>query len=888
MENFVKAFVKSLLLCLVLCGWIANLFADSTPVLSRTGKTFDPAIPTLKSVLGYDFGEQITRHSAMERYMGELVKASPKIKVHKIGETYEGRSLYYMIISSAENMVRLEELRQANLRLAEPRTISSNDADTIIKNNPVFVGLSYSVHGAEHSGSETALALAYYLIASTDAETQDILRNCVVIIDPMENPDGRERFISYFYSTVGATPNPDSNAAEHNQAWPGGRYNHYLFDMNRDWTVLSQKETLARIKAYQQYHPQIFIDVHEMSEDSSYFFPPPTVPHNPNIPPNMVEWWNKLGKAVSGEMDRHGVDYFTQENFDFWYPGYGDSWPTYNGALAATFEQASVRGLVRKRYDDKVVHYHDAIWHHFLSTLATCKLAATNRESRLRDWFRFRESAVDEGDIGPVRQYLIRRSTDPSQADRLVEKLLWQGVEVHQLQSDTDVDVFSYHSEGSSEQTFQAGDYVISLKQPLKRLLRALLDKETLPDKKFLAEEEQRRKDKEPSEFYDISAWSLPLAYNLDAYWSSDEAGKNAQRISAVPQSTPAFPAASFAYLLNYDSNQIIRAAADLARKNIRVFFTTKPFTLNQRRYNSGTLIIKVADNPSDLATRLQEVSKDTGVTFEGTNTAWTEEGPDLGSNDIPFLKQPKVAVVTQIPTDPTSYGAIAYLFDQRYNFPFTALPTTSLMSVKLSDYNVLILPDAGGSSSYNALIGDDGVKVLKDWVEQGGTLISVSGAATFLADQGELTDVKRIKRFKKDSAEPAEEKKDEKEESQDETEKPDLIPGAIGRAILNTKHFLSFGYRSDVIPVFLYSTNVFEAPKGVKPVAAYPTADRIKVSGLIWDTSLKRLENKVYAMEESVGDGHVILFAEEPTFRAYWEGLEKLFFNGVLFGPSL
>ncbi|MCI0413852.1 hypothetical protein L0222_13760 [bacterium] len=883
--------LKYLCLSVSICGFFSTALADSTPVLNRTGKTFDPAIPTIRSVLGYDFGEQITRHSAMEQYMNALAKSSPKIKVQKIGETYEGRALYYLIISSPENMSRLEELRQANLKLADPRKSSAGEANEIIQKNPVFVCLSYSVHGAEHSGAETALALAYYLVAGTDAETQEILRNCVILIDPMENPDGRERFISYFYSTVGVTPNSDPNAAEHNQTWPGGRYNHYLFDMNRDWTVLSQKETLARIKAYQQYHPQIFIDVHEMSEDSSYFFPPPTVPHNPHIPPNMVEWWNKLGKAVSGEFDRHRVEYFTQERFDFWYPGYGDSWPTYNGALSGTFEQASVRGLIRKRYDEKVVHYHDAIWHHFLSTLATCKLAATNREARLRDFYRFRESAIEEGKIGPIRQYLIRRSTDPNQADRLVEKLIWQGVEVRQLQNDFKVEAYGYYSEGMSTHSFRKGDYVISLEQPLKRLLRSLFDKETLPDKKFLEEEEQRRKDKEPSEFYDISAWSLPLAYNLDAYWSTEPAPAGAELIQTVPQENPAIPDATYAYLLNYDSNEVIQAAQELLQRNVRVYFTTKPFTLQQRKYNAGSLIIKISDQPSGLASQLQQVSKTTGLRFEGTNTAWTEEGPDLGSNDVYFVERPKVAVLTQMPTDPTSYGAILYLFEQRYQFPFTALPTTMLNDVKLKDYNVVILPDEGGISSYQAIVGDEGIKTLKNWVQEGGTVIAVGSAAAFIAENGELTSVKRIQKFKKDSKEPVEEKKAEGEqekEPEEETEKPDVIPGAIGRAKLNLKHFLTFGYRSEEIPVFLYSSNVLEAPAGVKPVASYPAADRLKMSGLIWDISRQRLENKVYLMEESLGSGHVILFAEDPTFRAYWEGLDKLFFNGVLFGPSM
>jgi hypothetical protein len=866
-----------------------RVFADSTPVLSRTGKTFDPSIPTLRSVLGYDFGEQITRHSAMEQYVEALAKSSSKIKVQKIGETYEGRALYYLIISSPENMARLEELRQANLKLADSRKISSDDADRIIHNNPVFVGLSYSVHGAEHSGSETALALAYYLIASNDSETQNILHNCVVLIDPMENPDGRERFINYFYSTVGSSPNADPNAAEHNQAWPGGRYNHFLFDMNRDWTILSQKETLARIKAYQQYHPEVFIDVHEMTEDSSYFFPPPMIPHNPNIPPNMVDWWNKLGKAVSSEFDRNGIEYFTQERFDFWYPGYGDSWPTYNGALAGTFEQGSVRGLVRKRYDEKIIHYHDAIWHHFLSTLATCKMAATNREERLRDFYRFRASAIEEGRIGPVRQYLIRRSTDPNLADRLVEKLLWQGVEVYQANGDFRVNASGYDSDGTSIHNFHKGDYILNLEQPLKRLLRALFDKETLPDKKFLEEEEQRRKDKEPSEFYDISAWSLPLAYHLDAYWSAEAATANATLLSAVKPDAPIVPDASFAYLLNYDTNQMLRAASELFARNIRIYFTTKSFTINGIDYNSGSLILKTHDNPENLRSQLQEISNLTGVHFDATNTGWTPEGPDLGSNDVYYVQKPKVAILTQMPTEPTSFGAIEFLFDQRYHLPYTSVPAHLISDIDLKEYNVIILPDEGGGSSYKAIIGDDGVKKLKDWVNNGGTLIAVAGGASFLTDNGELTSIKRIKKFKRDSAEEIVEKKDEEEqESVEETESPDVIPGAIGRVVLNSKDFLSFGYNTDEIPVFLYSSNVFEAPAGEKPAAVYAAAKRLKISGLIWDISKQRLENKVYASEEPTGEGHVILFAEDPTFRTYWEGLDKLFFNGVLFGPSL
>src|SRR5262249_3342889 len=253
------------------------------------------------------------------------------------------------------------------LRLADPRKISGSDADAIISKNPVFVGLTYSVHGNEHSGVEAGLAMAYYLLACKDAETTDLLKNTVVIIDPMQNPDGRERFINYFYQTVGIKPNADLNAAEHNEAWPDGRYNHYLFDMNRDWTIVTQPETKARIAAYQQYQPQVWIDAHEMGENSNYFFPPPSTPRNPNVPTSEIEWWKILGHTIAADFDKYHIDYYTDENYDFWYPGYGDSWPTYNGAIAGTFEQGSARGMVVKRRDGITIDYKDAIFHHFVS-----------------------------------------------------------------------------------------------------------------------------------------------------------------------------------------------------------------------------------------------------------------------------------------------------------------------------------------------------------------------------------------------------------------------------------------------------------------------------------------------------------------------------------------
>jgi hypothetical protein len=877
---------------MVLISFVSFASADETPVLQRMGKTFDPSIPTIQSVLGYDFGEHITRHRDMETYLQAIAKATSQIKIEAIGKTYEGRSLYYVVLSSKENMARLEEHRQANLRLTDPRVISTDAAKSVIEKNPVFVGLSYSVHGNEHSGVEAGLAMIYYLLAAQDAETQEIMRNCIVIIDPMQNPDGRERFINYFYTTSGKRPNPDLYSAEHNENWPSGRTNHYLFDMNRDWTVLTQIETRARIKAYQRYQPQVWVDVHEMGENQTYFFPPPTQPQNPNLPKTLPEWWNKLGKAIAADFDRFGVEYYTQEGFDFWYPGYGDSWPTYNGAISGTFEQGSVRGLVVRRTDGIIVHYKDAIFHHFLSSLATCKMSSLNRKAKLQDFYDFYVSGIQEGKTGPVREYIIRRTTDPGQADRALEVLLFHGIEVKQAKSDFRATVHSYFKDKPEALDFHAGDYIIPLEQPLKRLIQVMFEKEPLFEKSFLDAEAKRREEDEPTELYDITAWSMPVAMGIDAYWSTTVTTTATEPVTSIPAKTVTVPETSYAYVLDYRSHMNLKTANELLKRNVRVHFSNKPFTLNGRQYRAGSFIIKVKDNIANLNSILSEVAQKTGAEFSAASTGWTEQGPDFGSGDVVFLTKPKVLVVMNFPSDSYSYGEIFYLFDQIYDLEFTPIQTFYLKFINLKDYNVVILPDESSLfGGYESVLGKSGVEQLKTWVNLGGTLIAIQGAAAFLGKNGELTDVKPIKKFIKDSAEPVEDiKEDEKKEEKEKkpTESPDFVLGSIARVKLYLKHFLTYGYASEELAVFVNSSNVFSAPPNLKPVASYAGADQLKIGGLLWDITKKRLEKKAYLTEEPLGEGHVILFSENPNFRASWESLNKLFMNGVMFGPSL
>lgn len=879
---------KSVLFCLfVLIPGI--LLADETPVLQRTGKTFDPAIPTFASVMGYDFGQNITRHADMVRYYNALVQAAPsRIKLQKIGESYEGRALYYVILSSPENMARLEELRQDNLKLSDPRKITQEEATRIIENNPVFTALTYSVHGSEHSGVEAGMALAYALLASTDAETNDIMKNCIVIIDPMQNPDGRERFINYFNQTKGARANPDLNAAEHNETWPDARYNHYLFDMNRDWTAITQQETLARIKAYQLWQPQVYIDLHEMGENSSYFFPPPDMPQNPNVPRSTLEWWRILGKAVASDFDRNNIDYYTMEHFDFWYPGYGDSWPTYNGAIAGTFEQGSVRGLVVKKRDGLTVHYQDAIWHHFLASLATCKMASAHRKDKLRDFYDFRASAIQEGKTGPIRAFILDHASDPLEADRLVAKLMLQGIEVQRAASNFTTNTTALSEELAEIHTFHAGDFVIPLEQPLKRLIKVVLERESLLDKRALDEEARRKQEHEPPDIYDVTAWSMPLAAGLQGFWSGDMPSVNTTAVLAPPVEQTTVPESAYAYVINYDSNEVITLILKLLQKDIRIYSSRKPFILSGKKYRAGSFIIKVKDNPKDLRQILADAGGQTGVQIDASVTGWTEEGPDFGSSDVFFLKKPRVAVLSNLPVEPTSLGAIQYLLDFRYPADATIIETYMLSYVDLRDYSVIVMPDGGYDwGEWSQMLSPASIEKLKAWVKSGGTLIGIAGAASFLIDS-DFSSVHRIKKYMKDTTEEAPEKDAKDPSDKKETESPDSVPGSIARVNLKLKSFLCFGYGQVAIPVFVNSNMVLAAQPGETPAAAYADADHLKIGGLFWDITEKRLAGKVYASEEGLGDGHVILFAEDPNFRGYWDGLTRLFMNGILFGPSM
>jgi len=845
---------------------------------------YDPSVPALESVVGHRPGERISDHAETLAYGRALAAASDRVAFFSYGESWERRELFYLVVGSRENLARLDAIREGMRRLADPRELDEAEARRLISELPAIAWMSYCVHGDESSGTDAGLLLAYHLAAATDDPVASAIRDgCLVIVDPLQNPDGRDRFVHHNRRARGRLADPDPQAAEHDEPWPSGRVNHYLFDMNRDWFALTQPETRGRIRAYLEWMPQVFADVHEMGGESSYYFPPAADPINPHMRSGLVDRSVAFGRNNARWFDRMGFDYFTREVFDSFFPGYGESWPYFHGAVGMTFEMASTSGLVRQRRDDRVQHYRDAVQRHFIASLATGETAATQREELLGDFFRARRLAVEDGKEGPTREYLLEPGPDPGRTDRLVALLLAQGVEVERaLEPFHHRRVRDYDRGDETARTFPAGTYRIPLAQPARPLVVTLFDPQTDMDPDFVAAQRERVEERRGYQIYDITGWSLPYLFDVRCY-RAGEASEGAFEPVAEPPATPGGAGrddpATVAWLLPWGTQGAARALVALFRKEIRVSSAGRAFVLDGDEYPAGSLIVRSARNPEDLAARLREIGEDAGVTFHPTDTSWVEDGPNFGSGNVRFLHAPRVALAWGSPASPTSTGATRYVLEQRYGLPVTALPADAIARADLDRYDVLILPNGGG---FGSTLGEQGSERLARWVREGGTLVGVAGAVRYLTsdDAGLLP----IEREKKETPEADAREAD----IRPEVEYPTPIPGAILRVALDSEHWLAHGYDGDAY--VLADSRAIYTPIRLdsgRNVGRFEAKDRLLASGFAWDETLDQLAGKPFLVHRPLGRGHVIAFTEDPSFRASVEGLDLLLLNAVLRGPS-
>ncbi|MFZ4628069.1 MAG: M14 family metallopeptidase [Blastocatellia bacterium] len=785
------------------------------------GTTYDSSVPTLRSVVGHDWGEKITTHQEAERYLQALQQALPaRTRLIRYGETWQGRSLYILAVGSPETIARLDRIQAGMAKLADPRRLAANEASTLIETLPSTVWLICGVHGNEISSVDAGLLTAYHLLAAREEKVARLAAaNTLVFLDPMQNPDGRDRFIHYFRQNLGRFAQSDLQSAEHNEVWPSGRVNHYLFDMNRDWFAQTQPETRGRAQFYLNWFPQVVADLHEMGTQSSYYFAPPALPWNPNLTKMQTDWLTRIGQNNAAWFDRFGFDYYTRENYDSFYPGYGEGWPLFHGSLGMTYEQASVRGLLAERDDETVMSYRDSVHHHFIAALSTVETTATQRQALLRHFYEHRRTAIEEGKTEAVKEYILTAGQDPNRAARLAGLLMRSGIEVRQAQAAfRNPRTRDYDQEELLPREFPAGTYLVRLDQPAKRLAKTLLDRRTLQDKEFLDEQQRRNRLRQREQFYDVTAWSLPYLFDLPCY-QAEQVSEVASRLLTeipVPAGSVRGGPAKLAYLIPWGTQSAAAALAALFLQDIRVHSTDRALTLAGRAYPAGTLIVKVKDNPADLHDRLKKIAVAHGVEIDPTDSAWVEAGPNFGSSSVRYLKRPRVALVYHQPTRANSAGWVRYVIEQRYGYPVTTLRADQLRSFDLRRYDVIILPDVAGS--YTGSFGDGAF--LREWVQRGGTLIGLAGAVNWLAEERvNLLATRREKREKEKEGGKSPAAKDGT--VQDPVEKaiepvdeyPSETPGALLRVRVNREHWLGFGY-GETTTVMVESDRIFSLLK--------------------------------------------------------------------------
>lgn len=892
--------------------------------------SYDPAIPTPRDVIGINIGERPVRYDEARRYFLTLAEKSPLVRFFEAGETHEGRKLFYIVITSPENIERLDDVRLDIGRLADPRKLDSDEsAAGIAASSPAVVWMMHSIHGNELSGTDSSMQLAYQLAAGTDRKTIEIREKLVIGIDPMENPDGRERSLAQVGQWMGRVPSPDGQSIQHTGIWPNARTNHYLFDLNRDWFILANPESRSRVKTLLHWNPQVIVDAHEMGQYSSYLFNPPREPINMYIHPVIRRWWQVFAKDQAAAFDRHGWSYYTKEWLDNWYPGYTTSWADCIGAVAILYEQAYTAGSPVKRPDGTTLTFRDAVLHQFTSSMANLTTAAEHREELLTSYYGIKKEALSPDKKKSVKAYYIDPGDNPSRARRLVERLISQGIEVGM--TDEDYAFKNFHSYWNREPVsgmLPRGSYVISLAQPLRPLIDAILEFDPRMTTDFLNKERVELEKGRGSLMYETSAWSMFLTFNVRAYSSDrlpDVVSTSVTSASSLSGNVTN-PSPDYGYLIDYRDDSAIDALLAIYNRGLKVRSANKPFRIGNRDYPRGTLLLRTIENASGLGDVVAEITRETGADVQGVDTALSQSGPDLGGEEFRLLAEPRIAILTGSSIDSYSFGSTWYLLDYDLELRHSILYANYFTNADLRPYNVLILP-SGGIQSYRNILGTAGLKKIKDWVSQGGTLITLGGASAYMADSTTafssvklrrqiLNDLDKYRKaltvessrgttivdslslwegtplptahLNNETTKEATSKSTPEELEELDSRMRIFLPrGALLRVDLDTEHWLAFG-AGEKVPVNAYTSYSLMSKLPTETIGRYGDAETLRISGLLWPEARERWRDSAWLTRERHGRGQIILFAGEPNYRAYFYGSSRLLINAMLLGPGL
>ena len=816
-------------------------------------------IPSPEEFLGYRIGERFTPHHRIVEYFQELARRSPLVTIEQIGETYERRPLILATITSAKNRAALDTVRRNVTALAR----GEGDAE-LAKSTPAVVWLAFGIHGNESSSAESSMMVASALLR--DTELTKLLDDVVVIIDPLENPDGRERYINWFHRTRGEKPNPNAESFEHLEPWPGGRANHYLIDMNRDWAWQSQRETQARVAAYHRWSPQVFVDFHEMGHESTYFFPPDAKPINMNLHTDVEKWLEVFGRANAAEFSKRGWPFFVAERFDLFYPGYGDSWPSLHGAIGMTYEVAGGGrgGSAVEREDGSTLTLADRAMRHFTTGITTVRTAAQNREQLLRYSYASARTQLDSA----KNVYLILPGSP--NFDTLVDLLRKQDIKVGMLSAPASVRATRLDRAAAETRTFPVGTAVVSTRQPLGGLANTLLEKQPAFSSGFVEEQRAKAEADEPDDFYDLTVWSLPLAMNVEAYVTQAAVGN----VTDYQRATrPAFRAASYGYLVDGMEPNLYRLVGRLLESGVKFSVSDSEVSAGDQKFARGTLVVLKGNNGPTLDATLGNLARDLNIGVVPLESGWMG-GTAFGSEKLHHVKDPKIGLVGGPGAGSSSFGMLWHTLDVDTPIPHSTLSAESLRNIDLSKYEVLIFPDG----NYADRLGKSGVQKIKSWISDGGTVVAVKGANAFLREKD--VEVSKLKAW-----EPPK-KKDDDKTPPDERYNDFRVPGSAFRTKMNERSYLTFGVPRPPAVLVEGSNAFLPVAHTVDNILTIEAKDPL-ISGVAWQESIDRLKGSVYVVSEPHGRGQVITFADDPHFRLFWRATLPVFLNAVVYSPS-
>ena len=899
------------------------------------------AIDHPNTFLDFNYGDRVANHSQISSAVLHWSKQSDKIKVIEYAKSHEGRPLYVAFISSSKNLKNLDEIKNQITKLSDARITTNGEANSIIENIPAVAWMAYSIHGNETSGADAALGIIYHLISSTDLEITKMLEDMVVIVDPMMNPDGRDRFAKSLEQYRGTAPNYDDQSLIHTGDWPYGRTNHYYFDLNRDWFYLTQPETQGRVKLINQWRPQILVDGHEMGAQDTFMTGPPREPINKNIDRDLIKWGNIFAQDQAEVFDKKNWRFYTGEWHEDLYPGYS-FYAQFRGSLGILYEQSRMAEDGVRRPEGTIQSYKESVHHQFVSTLANLKTLEVNSKAMYQDYWDARKYNVSKNSKYANQTYVILPTKNNGRLNALAEKLQAQDIELFTNERSIIVKSATTQSgENITNYVVPKGSLVIPNQQPEAPLISAILEFDADIDKSVLIEERQESLRDGSSIMYDTTAFNFSMMFGLKAITVNEKISNNLDKWVAE-SSQSEINKDSIIWATDGEDDRSVAFAARLMEQNIQVRIIDKESFLSGHELSRGSVAVLQMDNPNidDLSSKISKIRSDLGISIISIESGFGPELlPDWGGRHFRLLEKPQVAILGHSSFNSYDVGVSWWSLDHHLGIRHSLLNGSFAGYADLRRYNVIIMP-----SGYLEM-SDYEINALNDWIKQGGTLIAHNSSSRFIASNEtiggvmQLQDVldksndynfdllREIYALEEDLNQeavlnntldleinyPLELNKTNY--SEDELKNRDrwqsifMPSGAFVAGRTDQKHWLTFGTPKTLpllygnYPILMTDDNA-EAPIRIGELVDNPVINefrsinwstlpagkdiKVRMSGLIWPEAAQRIANSAYLTRERVGKGQIILFAGEPNFRGSTRGTNRVWLNAIVYGPGL